>query len=312
MRAPRRWPWPWIGALGGALGGALDFALFTWLAPELGRWNTSALAAVFLANMAVLGYALGRLHEARRRARADAETIRAQLDTLERTGRAAAQAEKLAALGRVAAGIAHEVRNPLGVLRASASLIDEDLTEGQPEARKACQFIVGECDRLDRLVGALLVFARPTRAQSRTFSLGEAVERTLRLSGPAVGRSGPEVTSEVREPSPAVEGDVELVQQVLFGLVLNAAEAGARRVTLRAGVDKNSAFVEVVDDGPGVPEADAERIFEPFFTTKETGTGLGLPTAARIAEAHGGSLTLRPGSARGACFRLALPSAEAP
>lgn len=298
--------WPWLGALGGALGGALDFALFHWLAPDMGRWNTWALAGVFLLNMAALGFLLGHLYLARGRAQRDAVTIRAQLEALERSHHAAAQAEKLAALGRVAAGIAHEVRNPLGVIRSSASLIEEDLTEGQTEAKRACQFVVEEIDRMDRLVGGLLLFARPSPPRRGALHLRETVERTLQLCSSALSRRVA-IASEVTPELPEIEGDPALIQQLLFGLVLNAAEAGARHVTLRAGQQGTNLIVDVLDDGPGVPADQAELIFEPFYTTKDSGTGLGLPTAARIATSHGGSLTLRECSP-GACFRLSLPA----
>jgi signal transduction histidine kinase len=311
MLSPARRSWPWLGALAGALVAAFDFALFRWLHPGRGPLDLWILFAVFLANMATLGFALGHLHLARCRARADAETIRAQLAELERSGRAVLQAEKLAALGRVAAGIAHEVRNPLGVIRSSASLIEEDLAPGQDEPRRACRFIIEEIDRLDRLVGGLLAFARPCPVQARPFALRAAVERALRLCEPALAPAGVAVEGAVDPALPEVGGDPDLIQQVIFGLVVNAAEAGARRVTVRAGQDGGQVFLDVEDDGPGVPAEHAEALFEPFFTTKEGGTGLGLPTAARIAEAHGGTLSLlpRPPRGSGACFRLRLPVA---
>ena len=301
-------PWPVLGAVGGALCGAVDFALFHGLAPDLGRWNIWALAAVFIVNMAVLGLALGHLYVARGQARSDAAIIREQLSALERTGRAAAQAEKLAALGRVAAGIAHEVRNPLGVIRSAASLIDEDLDAARPDSRRACRFVIEECDRLDRLVGSLLLFARPGRPREMNFPLREVIARTHHLAEPTLGKSVT-LRNELPADLPEIAGDPDLVQQVLFGLLVNATEAGATQVIMRAGKSERAVWIDVSDDGSGVPEEHADAIFEPFFTTKESGTGLGLPTAARIAEAHGGSLVLRRGSERGACFRLILPAA---
>jgi signal transduction histidine kinase len=299
--------WPLLGALGGAAGGAFDFALFLALGLDRGRSGLALLAVIFALNMAILGFALGHLALARAKARGDAATIRAQYEALERTHRAAAQAEKLAALGRVAAGIAHEVRNPLGVIRASASLIEEDLGDTADDKARACRFIVEECDRLDRLVGGLLLFARPGDARTTRFTLDAVIERTLHLARSALGKKVA-VQDDTPVALPAVVGDPDLIQQVLFGLVVNAAEAGAKTVTLRARARDGALSVEVTDDGPGVPAAHAETVFEPFFTTKESGTGLGLPTAARIAEAHGGSLTLRRDHPRGACFVLSLPA----
>lgn len=116
---------------------------------------------------------------------------------------------------------------------------------------------------------------------------------------------------------PEVPADADLLAQVLLGLLLNAADAVAERgrIVVRAMADDAAVTVEVADDGPGVPPADAEQVFEPFFTTKAGGTGLGLAMALRIAQAHGGTLELAPGrgagaNGAGACFRLRLPRAH--
>src|SRR4029453_683780 len=261
----------------------------------------------------------GSLAAARARARADAATIRGQQEALAASQRAAFENEKLAAIGRLAAGIAHEVRNPLGVIRASAALVQEHFAPGE-DAHRACRFVVEETDRLDGLIASLLAFARPTALERRRASIAGLVGRAALLADELVRRR--EVSLVRRFDASAGCGlsvDPDLISQALFGLVTNAAEAlpPGGTVELRAEPRAGSvppAAAEEGAGGPGGPGGERERIFEPFYTTKERGTGLGLAMAERIARAHGGSLRLVAGAGAGpggagACFELLLPSA---
>lgn len=295
--------------MGGALGGAL--ALFDlWV---FGRWglDLSALRASaagwtvllsFPLSYGALGFLLGRLALARSRARADAAQIRAQLVQLEESRSRVLQSEKMAAIGRLAAGIAHEVRNPLGVIRASASLVQESIPP-EREDHRACELITDEIDRLDGLIGALLAFAKPARLSLEPTSLRAVLERAGALAREASG-----VELELGASEEQVEGDADLLTQLVLGLILNAGQAGARRVAVSVAAEEGALELAVADDGPGVPAAERERVFEPFFTTRAEGTGLGLAMAARIAEAHGGELAVgEDASLGGARFVLRLP-----
>ncbi len=306
----------WWGLGIGAVGGVLD----TWLMWSLGvefrvaGANMTAWVAVYLAcNFAALCFAIGHFADARARARSDAETIRHQLRALEATQRIAIQNEKLAAVGRVAAGVAHEVRNPLGVIRASASMVQESF-DRDDEAHRACQFICEEIDRLNALITALLTFSRPAEPRLRQTSVEKIVDRAVHLASDELARRRIDLFRESAGPAPEVQADPDLLSQVVFGLVTNAAEAVDRdgRVAVRCEGDAGGVRIEVADSGPGVAPGDASHVFEPFFTTKPTGTGLGLAMTARIVEAHGGRIAVLHGrgageGGAGACFRIELP-----
>lgn len=313
--------WDLYGGLAGLALGAIDTALLLASGVEMtvgGRSATLAVAATFSSSFGALGFLLGRLFQARARARADADTIARQLAALEETQAAWLASEKLAALGRLAAGIAHEVRNPLGVIRASATMVQESFDPAD-EAFRACQFIREETDRLDGLVKSLLGFARPTELRSASCSIEKLFDRVLQLADAELRARGVEARREVGPSLGELRGDPDLLAQMLLDLVTNAVEAMEHGgpLELRARAVGGDALVEVGDAGPGVPDADAARIFEPFYTTKPRGTGLGLAMARRIAIAHGGSLEAvqAHGSGRGgagACFRARLPLAGPP
>ena len=314
MKAERRWPF--IGLVAGVAMGLFDTALFAFLGVEMRVGGHDAVVGVmglFIVTYAVVGWIIGRLIEARARAAADARTITAQLHALSESQRALLQSEKLAAIGRLAAGVAHEVRNPLGVIRASASML-EDGRGLDDDARQACRFIREEIDRLNGLITSLLAFARPTEPRLSPVALGSVIDRAVRLAGPEVERRAIALVRETPPALPDVQADPDLLAQVLLGLLLNAAEAVAERgrIVVRGSADGAAVTIEVADDGPGVAAGNVEQVFEPFFTTKASGTGLGLAMALRIAHAHGGALELVPGrgageGGTGACFRLRLP-----
>lgn len=302
--------------LAGALMGMGDLTAFLTLGLEM-RWNGRSVMTevmiTFMITYGVLGFVIGKLMEARAKAREDARTIASQLRALEASQRAALQNEKLAAIGRLAAGIAHEVRNPLGVIRASASMVREHFSP-EEEAHRACEFIREEIDRLNSLITSLLTFSRPAELRLQSVMIEQVIDRALQLTNEEMQRRGIAVARESDNPLPMVTGDPDLLVQVIFGLLVNAAEAmdqqGQIRIrTMSASQEVN---VEVIDTGPGVSAADAERIFEPFFTTKPTGTGLGLPMAARIVRAHGGLIEVVQNQSAetqgfGARFRVHLP-----
>ncbi len=309
-----------IGALAGLAFGVADAWLLTRLGVEwvyAGRDATPIVAAWFGGTTALLGWLAGRLALQRARARADAETIREQSRALQAQRRIAVQNEKLAAIGRLAAGIAHEVRNPLGVIRSSAAMIQEGFA-AKDDAHRACSFICEEIDRLDGLITSLLDFARPVELRQQEVALGGVVERAVKVAGPSIEGRGVHLDLEAGRPGPGLRADPDLLAQVVLDLLTNAAEAvpDDGRIVVRAAAAGGAVHLEVADSGPGVPESISERVFEPFFTTKPRGTGLGLAMAARIAQAHGGHIEVVSGRGAGtrgdgACFRLVLPATPA-
>ena len=315
---PRRLDW--LGAAAGFALGLLDTWLLTLFGVELrfGAHDAAPFVALWFASTcALLGWLAGRLAQAKAQLREDAATIQRQQEALAVSQRAAFENEKLAAIGRLAAGIAHEVRNPLGVIRASAAMVREHFAAGD-DAHRACGFILDEIDRLDGLIAALLAFARPTPLRVRPAALGELVARATTLADEALRKRDAHLEARLPAPGTELSVDPDLISQLLLGLVTNAAEAIAPggRVELRARLEPAALVVAVADDGPGVPEADRTRVFEPFYTTKASGTGLGLAMAERIARAHGGELRVVQGAGagpggRGACFELVLPARAA-
>jgi signal transduction histidine kinase len=314
LLSPLRRHWDWIGLAAGVAMGLADYGLFVFMgSPELAPPNPAVFAGSLAVVFGALGFAVGRLATLRQRARRDADTIERQLRQLEDAQRALVQQEKLAAIGRIAAGVAHEVRNPLGVIRASAALVREGFAPGDDSFR-ACQFICDESDRLNVLVTTLLDFSRPTQPRIEAIDIEKLLDHALELAGDAIRASDARVVREIAPQQSPMRADPHLLAQVLLDLLINAAEAVSRegRIAVRIASDATALRIEVADDGPGVAREQRVQIFEPFVTTKPRGTGLGLAMALRIAEAHGGTLAFVDGAGAGAggagaCFRLVLP-----
>lgn len=223
-----------------------------------------------------------------------------------------AQAERLAAVGELAAGVAHEVNNPINTIINCAQLIADG-----DDARSNCEVIIEEGQRVAEIVRDLLQFARDDRAAAQATSLQEVVARTLRLVGENWKRHGIRLHIDLPDDLPSVLARPQQLQQVLLNLLINAkdalTEAGTadRRVEVTARRRDGVVQFSVQDNGPGVPAALADRVFEPFITTKRArgGTGLGLSISKSIVEGFGGSIALRSKTDAGAAFDVTLPQA---
>ena len=181
-----RWPWQWISAAVGVTGALADVAglLFVGVDMKVGGADaTFGVLALLTVTYAALGYVIGRFLQERARSKRDKATIERQLRELEHAQRELVQQEKLAAIGRVAAGVAHEVRNPLGVIRASASMVQESF-ERNEDPYRACEFICEEIDRLNSLITALLSFSRPTELKRKRVSLPKVVDHMAKTGHP--------------------------------------------------------------------------------------------------------------------------------
>lgn len=226
------------------------------------------------------------------------------------------QAERLAAIGTLAAGLAHEIRNPLNGAHLHLTLLERLLGGArngeQGEALDAVRTVSHEVRRLSALVTEFLQFARPQPLALRSIELGEVAEHALRVLAPEAARAGIALTGDLPNQRVVVRGDADKLAQVLINLLRNALEAIAEapserphQVVLRLRRQPRTALLEVDDDGPGLPSIDAP-IFDAFFSTKSGGTGLGLPIAHRIVTDHGGTLTVE--AERGhTIFRILLP-----
>ena len=217
--------------------------------------------------------------------------------------------DRLAVVGGLAAGLAHEIRNPLASMCGSIEMLG-----GSPrledQERKLMKVVLSEAERLETLVRDFLSFARPGSPALEPLDGAQVVAETVDLFRKQAAGRGIEV--HARTEGVFVRADARQFRQVLWNLLGNAADATQTggRVQVRLARHNNTALLEVSDTGEGIAAEDLKSIFDPFFTTKERGTGLGLAIVHRIVEAHGGELSVRSDPGRGSTFRVALPLAQ--
>jgi signal transduction histidine kinase len=230
----------------------------------------------------------------------------------------AARQEKLAALGTLAAGVAHEIRNPLTAINVRLHSLRKNLAPNSSEHEDAT--VIGhEIQRLERIVEDFLRFARPAEPKLLTVSADSLLARMHSLFGPQLEKTAIRFNLE-SVPDIWVRVDPHQIEQVLINLIQNGIESmkSSGEITLRARTgsarlgrrNHPAVILEVSDTGEGIVPQVRKRMFDPFFTTKEEGTGLGLPIASRIIEKHGGSLECRSEPNRGTTFSVVLPAAD--
>lgn len=269
--------------------------------------------ALFYAIVAFLVYqqAKAKRIEIQRTAEAADRLARANLE-LKEAQASLRRSERLAALGQLTAGLAHELRNPLGTIRASAEMMMKPAAKKQPELRdEMAEYILSEVDRINGLVSRFLNFARPLQlhaAESDLSSLLREVEREQSELAKARG-----VTIEIREQTQLnFCFDRNLLRVALSNLVQNAIQASAlgQEVILEAEADPIHVVIRVKDHGEGIAPRNLENIFNPFFTTKPKGVGLGLALVAKIVAEHGGRIEVDSEIGRGTKFEVMLPKSQ--
>jgi two-component system sensor histidine kinase HydH len=220
-----------------------------------------------------------------------------------------AERERLATLGEMAAGLAHEIRNPLGAIQGAAQLLPETSELG-PWTR----IIREEVGRLNHVVSQFLVYSRKSPVESGCVEIGPWMKRSIERLRSGCSLSHPGTPVMVREWSDsgtplAAEMDPEAIYRVLENLVHNSIQAGATEIEISSGTsaDSQAVILEIRDNGRGIAPADFSKLFVPFFTTNPAGTGLGLSISQRIVESHGGRIEAVEVRGRGACFRIRLP-----
>ncbi len=218
--------------------------------------------------------------------------------------------EKLAAVGNLAAGVAHEIRNPLSSIRGYAAYFGGKFAPGS-EDRQAAEVMIREVDRLNRVISELIEFARPSDLKRRPVRLADLAAHAERLIRPDAASRGVAVDLSGAANGPQIAADPDRLSQAVLNLCLNAIQAmdAGGRLTLRAGLAPDGrAFLTVADTGPGIPDEHRDRIFDPYFTTKARGTGLGLPIAHKIVEAHGGEIRVASRPGQGTEVTVLLPA----
>ena len=244
-----------------------------------------------------------------------AETLAETNRRLEQAQADAHRAERLAALGQLSAGLAHEIRNPLAVIKGSAETLSRKVSPSNELAAELAGYISSEVNKLNVLVTRFLDFARPLDLDLRPQEITPLIDEALK----AVHDRWPEAAVEVERfyaaDLPKVPVDADFCEQIFTTLVQNAYEAmseGGGKLSVRAAAansdGRRGAEIDIHDTGPGIPRELEEQIFNPFFTTKKEGVGLGLSIVSKIVDEHRGWIRVSSDPGRGACFRVFLPA----
>jgi two-component system, NtrC family, sensor histidine kinase HydH len=310
-----------LGALGVFLFTALACGLYlSFLLPVYFPWDRLTIdpdqayeLGLRLAFLSAVGYLTYRLAESTRIEARKHEHAAAQLAAANRNLREAEAAvrrsERLAALGQLTAGLAHELRNPLGTMRASAEMLVKNMTSENEVARELAGFISTEVDRTNALVTRFLEFARPFHLRLAQADIADVIDRAVEQ----LARQRPPLDVTVyKNYSPDIAPfafDAELIERVVHNLLVNAAQASAAggAITVKTRQADSSVELSVIDRGSGIDGKDLESIFNPFFTTKPDGVGLGLAIVSKIVDEHGGKIAVESEPGRGSIFRVFLP-----
>ena len=225
--------------------------------------------------------------------------------------------DRLSALGQLAAEVAHEVKNPLGIIKNSAQILESNPLD-EAKRREAVSFVIEEAERINRVIDNFLQSAKPPRMKKEKTNIIDVLNRTTRLISDTLTKNNIEVIKDYNDSIPLIRADPSQLQQLFLNLILNAIESmpkgGKLKISTQFENQKTSLqlkdnWVRIVfsDTGCGVPKKLQMKIFEPFYTTREHGTGLGLSIARKIVESHGGKITLESKLGKGSNFSILFP-----
>jgi PAS domain S-box-containing protein len=232
------------------------------------------------------------------------------------TQRRLIQREKLASVGEMAAGVAHEIRNPLGGIKMATNLLSSPEIDSSPLSQEMARSILAGIAEIEGIINSLLDFTRDTRLERNDYELARILDPVLEAAA-AEGRARGIVVAYGRADRRVVAAaDGQKLRQVFTNVMRNALEAieprrGGGRVEVNLFVEGDRATVEVIDDGSGIASEARDRIFQPFFTTKPSGTGLGMSIVKKIVDLHGGDVTVDSAPGRGTRVRISLPAVAA-
>jgi two-component system sensor histidine kinase HydH len=235
------------------------------------------------------------------------------LSELKRLEKEIQRHDRLVALGKMAAGVAHEVRNPLSSIKGFATLLGSRFKDGSQE-HEAADLLVQEAERLNRSISELLNYARPTPLRKQPANLGEIVEQSLKLISSDAQALEVKTSLDVEPGLPAISVDKDKINQVLLNLYLNGLQAMENstaekelQVSVHRDLHDNMLVIEVRDTGSGIPQEDLDKVLDPYFTTKPDGTGLGLALAYKIIDEHRGSIGFASCEGKGTTVTVSLP-----
>ncbi|MFZ5563276.1 MAG: ATP-binding protein [Thermodesulfobacteriota bacterium] len=232
------------------------------------------------------------------------------LTGIRRLEKEVARSRRLAAIGKLAAGVAHEIRNPLSSIKGFATYFKEKFSDSERD-RKTADTMIYEVERLNRAVTQLLEFARPISLEMTDVPPGELIEHSLRLMENDFANKGIESSAHIHTTRPTIRTDRDRMNQVLLNLYLNAVDAmesgGRLSVTVLDASDGDAIVIDVSDTGHGIAEKDMDQIFDPYFTTRSRGTGLGLAIVYKLVETLGGAITVESRIGHGTTFHIRVP-----
>jgi two-component system, NtrC family, sensor histidine kinase HydH len=259
--------------------------------------------------IAVMG---GYLSQAQRKARERLEQAGSQLKDayhkLNETFDQLRHADRLASLGQLSAGIAHEIRNPLGSIQGAVDILAQGVSPEDPKSEFA-QIIRKEVSRLERLTGEILQFSKPAPPRQLPIDWREIVDAACRLCSDQARKQGVEIVRSGESPEGAIHVDPEQVKQVLINVIINAIQAqpGGGKITIDGTIERSDLIISIKDNGSGMTPDQLERIFDPFFTTRHEGTGLGLSISFQLVKNNGGRIWATSSQNCGSCFHVSFP-----
>ena len=286
----------------------LSFLLYLDFTQVTIEWPVVLLRVLFLAMAGNLANLLAEdLRVQSRNYRRTAEQLAEANLQIQHAEEAVRRSDRLAALGQLSAGLAHELRNPLGTIKTSAEMLARRVSSENEVAREVAGFISSEVDRTNSLVTRFLQFARPLEVRLDRADLSQMLDRAVA----AAEREVPQISIYKNyEPEiPPFPFDAELMERVIFNLVVNAAQASppGGAVTVKSRASGGAVEISVIDRGQGIDPQNLDSIFNPFFTTKPSGVGLGLAIVSKIVDEHGGKITVESEPGKGSVFRVLLP-----
>lgn len=296
-------------------GAYLSFLLFVDFKKFTIPWEDTSLLLTRVIFLAVAGNLANILAEDLRvqsaKHRRTAEQLAQANEQIQKAEEAVRRSDRLAALGQLSAGLAHELRNPLGTMKASAEMLGRMVSTENEVAREVAGFIASEVDRTNSLITRFLDFARPLQLRPETADLSQTLDRAVA----AAQRERPEVAiyKNYAPEIPPFPFDAELMERVFFNLVVNAAQAteAGGAVTVKTRQSGDLVEIAVIDRGTGIDAKNLDSIFNPFFTTKPQGVGLGLAIVSKIVDQHGGKIAVESEAGKGSVFHVLLPMVRA-
>ena len=269
-----------------------------------------SLRSAFLVFSGFLVFTLSE--QQRREAKQNRETARLLADanlSLRKAESEVRRGERLAALGQLTAGLAHEIRNPLGAIHSSADLLARVVPADNEIAQEMSANIRSEVDRANQIITKFLQFASPTQLSAEAEDLSAVIDRAIALVKGARPPVPCGIYTNYLPDIPPVNMDAALMERVFFNLLINAAQAseGECVITVRTKITEGYAETAIIDKGVGIAREDIDNIFNPFFTKKAGGTGLGLSVVSRIVDLHGGKIQVESELGSGSTFRVLLP-----